>query len=176
MKQDFTIVVFSADKAGMLHRVTTAFTKRHINIESLTVCKCEEPGISRYTITVKLEEDNVRKLVTALEKHIEVFTVLYYSEDQIVYQELALLKVATKNLGEKPDQRVIMNHHARVIAIEPDYMVVEKVGTPEQIKALYDDLDQYGILEFVQSGRVAISKPMKQLRHVLEELKLATAN
>ena len=84
--------------------------------------------------------------------------------------------MATKNLGDKPDQRVIMNHHARVIAIEPEYMVVEKVGTPEQIKALYDDLDQYGILEFVQSGRVAIAKPMKQLRHVLDELKLATAH
>jgi len=176
MKQDFTIVVFSADKAGLLHRVTTAFTKRHINIESLTVCKCEVPGISRYTISVILEEDNIRKLVTALEKHIEIFKVLYYREDEIVYQELALLKVATKNLGEKPDQRVIMNHHARVIAIEPDYMVVEKVGTAEQIKALYNDLDQYGILEFVQSGRVAIAKPMKQLKEVLDELKLATAN
>ena len=67
MKQDFTIVVFSADKSGLLHRVTTAFTKRHINIESLTVCKCEVPGISRYTITVQLEEDRVRKLVTVLE-------------------------------------------------------------------------------------------------------------
>ena len=176
MKQDFTIVVFSADKSGLLHRVTTAFTKRHINIESLTVCKCEVPGISRYTITVQLEEDRVRKLVTVLEKHIEIFTVLYYREDEIVYQELALLKVATKNLGDKPNQRVIMNHHARVIAIEPEYMVVEKVGTPEQIKALYDDLDQYGILEFVQSGRVAIAKPMKELRHVLDELKLATAH
>ena len=54
MKQDFTIVVFSADKSGLLHRVTTAFTKRHINIESLTVCKCEVPGISRYTITCLL--------------------------------------------------------------------------------------------------------------------------
>ena len=78
MKQDFTIVVFSADKSGLLHRVTTAFTKRHINIESLTVCKCEVPGISRYTITVQLEEDRVRKLVSVLEKHIEIFTVLYY--------------------------------------------------------------------------------------------------
>ena len=176
MKQDFTIVVFSADKAGLLHRVTTAFTKRHINIDSLTVCGCEVPGISRYTITVQLEEDRVRKLVGVLEKHIEIFTVLYYREDEIVHQELALLKVATKNLGAKPDQRVIMNHHARVIAIEPEYMVVERVGTPEQIKALYVDLDQYGIMEFVQSGRVAIAKPMKELRDVLEELKIATAH
>ena len=175
MKQDFTIVVFSADKSGLLHRVTTAFTKRHVNIESLTVCKCEVPGISRYTITVQLEEAHIRKIVRALEKQIDVYTVLFYPLEEIVFQELALIKVSTKKLGEKPDQRVIMNHHARVIAIEPDYMVVEKVGSTEQIEALYDDLVQYGILEFVQSGRVAIAKPMKELRDVLKELKVAAA-
>ncbi len=172
---DFTIVIFSADKAGVLHRVATAFTRRHINIESLTVCNCEVPGISRYTIRVLLEEDRVQKVVNSIEKQIDVYKVLYYSEDQIVAQELALIKVATKNLGDKPDQRVIMNHHARVIAIEPEYMIVEKVGTSEQIQALYEDLLQYGVLEFVQSGRVAIAKPMKQLVDVLEELKVAAA-
>lgn len=172
---DFTIVVFSADKTGVLHRVATAFTRRHINIESLTVCNCEVPGISRYTIRVLVEEDMVRKVVSSIEKQIDVFKVLHYSEDEIVAQQLGLIKVATKNLGEKPDQRVIMDHHARVIAIEPDYMIVEKVGTPEQIHALYEDLQQYGVLEFVQSGRVAITKPMKQLADVLEELKLAAA-
>ena len=175
MKADFTIAVFSADKAGVLHRVTTGFTKRHINIESLTVCKCEVPGISRYTIVVHLEEDKVRKLCASLEKQIDVYVVIYYPAEQIVAQELALIKVATKDLGVKPDQRVIMNHHARVIAIESDYMIVEKVGTSEQIEALYQDLEQYGILEFVQSGRVAIAKPMKQLQHILDELKQASA-
>ncbi len=176
MKQDFTIVVFSADKSGLLHRITTGFTRRHINIESLTVCKCEVPGISRYTITVLLEEEHVRKLVTALEKQIDVYTIVYYPEDQIVFQELALIKVATKDLGVKPDQRVLMNHHARVIAIEPEYMVVEKVGTSEQIEALYNDLNQYGILEFVQSGRVAVAKPMRELQHILDELEVAASH
>lgn len=175
MNADFTIVVFSADKSGVLHRVTTGFTKRNINIESLTVCKCEVPGISRYTIVVQLEEEQVRKLCAGLEKQIDVYAVLYYPSETIVSQELALFKVATKDLGVKPDQRVIMNHHARVIAIEPEYMVVEKVGTSEQIESLYNDLAQYGILEFVQSGRVAIAKPMKELRDILTELKLASA-
>ena len=175
MKSDFTIVVFSADKSGVLHRVTTGFTRRHINIESLTVCKCEVPGISRYTIVVNLEEDRVRKLCTSLEKQVDVYVVIYYPAEEIVFQELALIKVATKDLGVRPDQRVIMNHHARVIAIEPDYMIVEKVGTAEQIHELYEDLIQYGVLEFVQSGRVAIAKPMRELRDILDELKEASA-
>ena len=175
MKADFTIVVFSADKSGVLHRVTTGFTRRHINIESLTVCKCEVPGISRYTIVVHQEEEQVRKLCASLEKQIDVYTVIFYPPEEIVFQELALIKVATRDLGIKPDQRVLMNHHARVIAIEPDYMIVEKVGTSEQVEALYNDLTQYGVLEFVQSGRVAIAKPMKELREVLHELQTASA-
>ena len=69
-----------------------------------------------------------------------------------------------------------MNHHARVIAIEPEYMVVEKVGTSEQIEALYNDMTQYGVLAFVQSVRVAIAKPMKELKDILAELKTASAS
>lgn len=170
MKTEFTIVAFSANKSGLLHRVTTTFTQRHINIESLTVCNCEVPGLSRYTIVVKSDEATIAKAVKSIEKQIDVYRVFMYTDEEIVYQELALIKVATRDLGVKPDQRVIMNHHARVIAIEPDYMIVEKVGSPEQIEALYDDLIQYGVLEFVQSGRVAIAKPMRQLAEVLEEL------
>lgn len=170
MQDEFTIVAFSANKSGVLHRVTTTFTQRHINIESLTVCNCEVPGLSRYTIVVKSDKTTVSKVVKAIEKQIDVYRVFMYTDDEIVYQELALIKVATRDLGVKPDQRVIMNHHARVIAIEPDYMIVEKVGTPEQIESLYNDLVQYGVLEFVQSGRVAIAKPMRQLEDVLQEL------
>ena len=175
MSNEYTITVFGADRSGVLHRITSGFTRRKLNIDSLTVCKCEVPGISRFTIVARMSEGQVERLCVSIEKQIDVYAVMFYSNDKIVAQELALFKVATKDLGVKPDQRVIMNHHARVIAIEPDYMIVEKVGTTEQIEDLYNDLVQYGILEFVQSGRVAIAKPMKELRDVLTELKLASA-
>ena len=173
--QDFTIVVFSDDKAGVLHRVTTGFTKRHINIESLTVSHSEVPGISRYTISVRMTAVGIQKICKSLEKQVDVYVVIYYPPEEVVSQELALIKVATKDLGVAPDQRVIMNHHARVIAIEPEFMIVEKVGSPEQIDALYNDLLQYGVLEFVKSGRVAIAKPMRELKDLLEELRIASA-
>ena len=68
MPQQITIAVFSENKAGLLHRVTTSFTRRKINIESLTVSESEIPGIHRYTIVVEITEDEAIKLVHALEK------------------------------------------------------------------------------------------------------------
>ncbi len=177
MKKTFTLSVFTDNKAGLLHRVTTGFTKRSINIESLTVSESEVAGIHRYTIVVNLEEAQVKKLVTALEKQIEVHKAFYHGEENIVYQEIALYKIPSGvithgGLAEK----IVRQHGARMLAAEPEFTVIEKTGYQNEIEALYKELEPFRILEFVRSGRVAITKPMKELKEYLEELELAAGN
>ncbi len=177
MKREFTISVFSENHAGMLHRITTAFTRRKINIESLTVSESEVHGIHRFTIVVNLEERYVRKLVTALEKQIEVHKVWHHINDDIIYQEIALYKVPTEVLAAGgAAEKIVRTHHARVLSVERDFTIIEKTGHREETQLLFEQLEPYGILEFVRSGRVAISKPMKQLHEYLHEIELASAH
>ncbi len=176
MKQNFTITVYSENHAGLLHRVTTGFTRRKINIESLTVSESEVHGIHRYTIVVFLEEDNVKKLVAALQKQIEIYLVLYYHEGQVVAQEIAMYKMPPEAASaESPAAPILKKHNARLVVVESEFAVFEKTGHREETQALFEELEPLGILEFVRSGRVAITKPMKPLHQFLQEIELASA-
>ena len=167
----FTITVFSENQTGMISRVVSVFTRRHINIESLTTSKSSMKGIHRFTIVVRIEEEKVKKLVAQLEKQIDVIKAFYYSENEIVYQEVALYKVPTSIFStSKQVEKLIRSHNARILEIEPEYIVVEKTGHQEETEALLRDLENIGIYEFVRSGRVAIVRPMERLNNYLKTL------
>ncbi len=172
MKEEFTISIFTEDKTGVLARVISNFTKRHINIESITASNSSITEIYRITIVVTVEETMVKKLVAQIDKQIDILKTFYYSNSEIVYQEIALYKVPSevfKNGGIV--ESLIRKHNARIIDIETEYIVVEKTGLPQETEALLEEFRFHGIYEFVRSGRVAIAKPMEQLNKYLKSIK-----
>lgn len=164
----FTITVFTEDQAGLLSRVVGIFNRRKINIESLTTSQSSDPTIHRFTIVVNLPEDTVQKLIAQLDKQVDVLKAFYYNDEEIVHQEIALYKVPTAmfNNGNHVEL-LIRRHNARVLLIEPEFVVIEKTGHVEETEALLEDLKPYGIYEFARSGRVAIVKPMEKLNNYL---------
>lgn len=172
MTKVYTIAVFSEHITGILSRVVSVFTRRHINIESLTTSQSSIEGIHRFTIVVKVSEEMVKKLVAQLDKQIDVIKAFYYSSEETVYQEIALYKVPFALFcdGNKVE-RLVRSHNARILVIEPEYVVVEKTGHPEETEALLEEFRTIGdIYGFVRSGRVAIVKPMERLNRYLESL------
>jgi len=170
-KERYTISVFTEDIVGMLNRVTIIFTRRKINIESIAASESEIPNIHRYTLVISEAEDMVKKVVLQLEKQVEVVKAVYHKDSEVVYQEIALYKVPTEVLlsgGEA--EKIVRAHHARVLSVEPAFTVIEKTGHKAETQALFDELEPYGMLEFVRSGRVAITKPMKTLKSIVKEL------
>lgn len=167
----YTISVFSENHVGLLQRVTGIFTRRHINIESITISASEIPGVHRFTIVVNLSEERVKKVVLQIEKQVEVLKAFYHTDEETVYQEIALYKVPTKaiNKGIRLEQ-IVRDHQARILAIEGDFMIIEKTGHQRETQLLLDQLQDYGVLEFCRSGRVAITKPMKRLSDYLTEM------
>jgi len=175
--QEYTISVFSEDKVGLLNRVVSIFTRRYINIESLNTSESSMKGIYRFTIVVKVAEEMVKKLCAQLERQVDVMKAFYYLEEEIVYQEIALYKVPTKIfMGGDTVEKLVRQHNARILSIEPEYIVIEKTGHAQETDALLRDLEAIGIYEFVRSGRVAISKPMEQLNKYLQSLERQNAN
>lgn len=167
----FTITVFTEDQAGLLSRVVGIFNRRKINIQSLTTSQSSDPTIHRFTIVVNVTEEVVRKLVAQLDKQVDVLKAFYYSDEEIVHQEIALYKVpiAVFSNGSTVEQ-LIRKHNARVLLIEPEFVVIEKTGHAFETEALLQELRQFGIYEFVRSGRVAIVKPMEKLNNYLATL------
>ena len=156
---------------GILNRVTIIFTRRKINIESIAASESEVDGVHRYTIVVSEEEDLVKKVVLQLEKQVEIIKAVYQADDEIIYQEIALYKVPTDVLVNGGDaEKIVRAHFARVLSVEREFTILEKTGHKDETKALFKDLKPYGILEFVRSGRIAITKPMRTLESIMVEL------
>jgi acetolactate synthase I/III small subunit len=166
----FNISIFTENSIGILNRITIIFTRRHLNIESITASVSEMEGVYRYTIVVNTSLDQVKKVVGQIEKQVEVLKAFYHVDDEVVYQEIALYKVATNKLLNGSSERILRAHNARILTIEEGFTIIEKTGHPEELKRLFNELKGFGILEYVKSGRVAISKPMKTLETYLNEL------
>ena len=167
----YTICIFTENSIGLLNRITIIFTRRRINIESLTVSETERKGVSRFTIVIRHESrEEVEKLVRQIRKIVEVMAVFGYLNDEIVFNEIALYKIATPLGAKSLDVETINKQYkAWVVYWGLDYVVVEKTGNNDDIFAFLDYLKQYEILEFVRSGRVAVGKTEKGLVEYLPE-------
>ncbi|MEL7119101.1 MAG: acetolactate synthase small subunit [Bacteroidota bacterium] len=171
--KEYTITVFTENQTGLISRVVSIFTRRHINIESLTTSESSMPEIHRFTIVINVSENTVKKLVAQLEKQVDVLKAFYYETNEIVYQEIALYKVPTHVFSNSTKvETLIRKHNARILEIEPEYIVIEKTGHQTETEALLKELEEIGIYEFVRSGRVAIVRPMERLNKYLKSLKL----
>jgi len=174
MKQEFTITVYTENHIGLLVRVATIFSRRKINIESLNTSPSEAEGIHRFTIVIEETEEVVKKLARQIEKQVEVLKVYYNTNEEIIWQELALYKVPTDEIAEKVKvERLLREHGARAVVIRKDYTIFETSGHREETDKLVAVLAPHGLIEFVRSARVAIIKNSKGFHEKLREFEEA---
>lgn len=153
-----------------MNRITIIFTRRHLNIDSITASESEVKGVFRYTIVLRTNKSQVDKVIGQLEKLIDVLKAFVHKDSDIVHQEIALYKIKSETLTNGDVEKVIREHHARILTVDPKFMVIEKTGHVEETQLLFEKLKPFGMLEFARSGRVAVTKPMKELSTYLEEL------
>lgn len=159
MEQEYIITVFSENKVGLLSQITTVFTCRSVNIESLTTSESAIAGIHKFTIVVKVQPERIEQLVRQIEKKVDVLKTFVYKPDEVVQQEIALYKVTrSRNVEE-----IVRKHNVRILEIDEDYIVVEKTGHKSDTQALFRLLQPYGVQQFVRSGTVAVIKSRREL-------------
>ena len=167
-KNIFTVSVYTENNIGLLNRISAIFLKRHINIDSLTTSQSEIKDIFRFVIVVNASEFMIKRLVKQIEKQIEVIASFYHTDDQTIFLETALYKVKSKSLfDEKHIQKIIKNSQANIVTVSPNYFVIEKTGWREDTEKLYNELEPYGLLQFVRSGRISVSKEPMNISNII---------
>ncbi len=170
----YTIIIFSENKVGVLNQITVIFTRRGLNIETLSVSPSAIPGIHKFTITVFTTEEVVKKVVQQIDKRVDILKAYYNTDDDLVHQEIALYKVATdKLLAMGSIEGLIRKYQIHILEITENCVVFEKTGHYEDTQKLFEELSQtIGVLQFIRSGRIAITKSkLERLSDMLEELK-----
>ena len=177
MEGNYTLSVLTEDRSGLLNNITVIFTRRKINIESLNVSTSEVKDISRFTIVANCSREQIDKICQQIRKLVDVLGAFVYEHDEIFYQEIALYKVPTSVFLEGQKIEILVrNNGARILVIEQDHIIIEKTGLKEDTHDLYTKLEPYGLLEFVRSGRVAISKSQRKTEAYIKELEESTSN
>lgn len=170
--KEYIVSAFTENTIGLLNRITIIFTRRGVNIESLTVSESAIKGISKFTIVVKTNEDQIQKIVSQIEKLVEVLKAFYHTKKEVIYQEIALYKISTKALLESNQvENIVRKHGARIMEITKDFTVVEKTGHNNETSELFQEFKQVcGVLQFIRSGRVALTRsPIEQLSQFIRE-------
>lgn len=168
-----TISVFTENHVGLLQRVTSVFTRRAINIESLTVSESELPGVHRFTIAVALPRERAEKVALQLERQVEVIKAFVHEEHEVIHRDIALYKLPASARFDPAFHTLVRTQDARVLEENDQFVVLEQTGTQDDTAAFLSALAPWGVLEFVRSGRVAMTRPMKTLHEVLQELRAA---
>ena len=167
-KYTYTISIYTENNIGLLNRISAIFLKRHINIESLTTSQSEIDNIFRFVVVVNIQETKIKRIIKQIEKQIEVIAAFFHTDQETIFLETALYKVKSKSLfDEKHIQKIIKESQANIVTVSPNYFVIEKTGWREETEKLYNSLEPYGLLQFVRSGRISVSKEAMNISNIL---------
>jgi acetolactate synthase-1/3 small subunit len=154
-----TLVATVEDQPATLNRVVSLFRQRGFAIESLTIGRTHEPGISRLTMVVDGSKSAVEQVTKQLYKIIEVRKVSDLTDDQKVVRELALIKVFSRNATMRAEILQLADiYRARIVDVGHNSVIVEVTGDSEKIASAVELLRGYGIREMVRTGEVAMTR------------------
>jgi len=164
-----TISIYTENNIGLLNRISAIFQRRTINIESLTTSQSEIEGVNRFVIVVNITEAQAKKIIGQFEKQVEVIRAYYHTDEETIYQESCMFKIKSNLLFEEPQiQNIIKESNARIVTVNKDFFVLEKSGRRNEIESLRRDLNIFGIMQFVRSGRIAVTKEEMRVTEMLQ--------
>lgn len=171
MKRRYTIIAYTENHFGILNRITIVFSRRRINIESLTVSETEKKGISRFTIVIFIEDEKIEKLVKQVRKIIGVLTVFHNEEEEVFFNQIAFIKVSASSLDTREKVMELAHRHSAKVAYSTDhFLVIEKTGKEDEIATTLHLFEPFGVQEFVKSGRIAVVKDQSKLEQYTENI------
>ena len=153
-----TISVLVENQAGVLNRITSLFSRRAFNIDSLAVGVTDDPSVSRITIIVDSGNSVVEQVEKQLNKLVEIIKVRTLDEASMIGRELMILKVSA-NTRTRSDIMTICNLcGAKVADLSPNSITIEVSDTPDRVNTFEELMRPFHILEVVRTGMVALQK------------------
>jgi acetolactate synthase-1/3 small subunit len=133
--------------------------RRNFNIYSLAVGETDDPTVSRMTIVIDASKTNALLVERNLNKLPNVIDVQDVTNLPTVARELALIKVRVSDAVKRGEIKQIADmFQSRVVDVAKDSMIVEISGGETKVDSVLAVLSDYGILEVVRTGRIAMTR------------------
>jgi len=159
------ISILLQNEVGALTRVTSLFSTRGYNIESLNVAPTDDPTISRLTLVTSGTPAVIQQIVNQSLKLIDVVNVDDLTRDQHVERELLLLKLKTPPSLLTPLRTSVQKAGGKILSDDPESFTVELTDSESQINRFIAEAGNFGeVIEVVRSGALAILRGATTLR------------
>lgn len=163
-----TIIALVEDRPGVLNRIVSKWRQRNFNIESLAVGHSEAAGLSRMTFVVDANA-NAEQVVRQVDKLIDVVDIRDVSHEDIVAREMAIIKVKADKETRSQIVDIAEIFKAEVLDVSPDSMIIEATGEEIKIDSLVLLLTDFGIIELVRTGKVAMLRGAETSHQIPED-------
>lgn len=154
----FVIAIYVDNKFGVLTRVTSMFTRRGFNIDTLTVGETESPEYSRITISLSGDGYAREQLINQMRKLFNVKKVEVLEENEIIKRELMMIKVKNSPQTRADILAAVEVYRAKVIDYTTGELCVEITGDPNKIDAFVKLMIPFGVIEMCRTGIVALER------------------
>ncbi|MHB1653390.1 MAG: acetolactate synthase small subunit [Desulfitobacteriaceae bacterium] len=161
-----TLAVLVENRPGVLTHISGLISRRAFNIESIAAGYSEEPDTTRITIVVEADEIELEQVVHQLSKLVDVIKIINLTPMDSIHRELALIKVKASFESRSDIVDIVDIFRAKIVDVNRETMVIELTGEESKIDALNEVLQDYGIIEIVRTGKIALSRgpaPAKDL-------------
>ncbi|MEI6108734.1 MAG: acetolactate synthase small subunit [Actinomycetes bacterium] len=153
-----TLSILVQDQPGVLARISSLFSRRAYNIESLAVGTTETEGVSRMTVVVNVDEHALEQVTKQLNKLINVLKIVELDDTTAIARQLMLIKIKADDKTRGAVLELVELFRAKVVDVGTDAVTVEATGSVDKLDAFLEVLAPYGIKEIVQSGVVALAR------------------
>lgn len=158
MKKTLSVTVYN--EPGVLTRVSTVFSSRGFNIESIAVGPTENLGISRIIIVLSGNTQTIEQITKQLNKLIQVIEVKDISTKPCVERELLLLKVKSSPTTRSEILEITKIFRSKVVDLADNSITIEVTGDPGKILTIQKLLKSYSIIEIVRTGKISIEREL----------------
>jgi acetolactate synthase-1/3 small subunit len=161
--EELVLSILVHNSSGVLTRVSSLFSRRGYNIDSLTVGQTNNKDISRMTVVARGDQNVLEQIEKQLSKLEDVIEVFALERGSSVYRELVLIKVESNAQTRADIVSIVDIFRAKIVDVSPDSMVVEVTGDHSKVNGLLTMLDGFNIVEIVRTGLSGIARGLNDL-------------
>lgn len=164
LESRFVVSALTENEVSLLLRIAACLGRHRVHVESFSCTNGPASQLYQHTLVVKASPDRVRRAVKQIGACVGVLNVTCRAVEDTLDREVALFKLSVdaKTVGNAL-ARVVRTSRARIVVAAKDYVVVEKTGSDEEIEELSGGLEPFGVVEFVRSGKVSVTKPRPEI-------------
>jgi len=149
------------NRFGVLARITSLFSARGFNIDSLTVGETEDPTISQITMVVPGDDQLIEQVIKQLRKLIDVIKVVDLTQKETITRELVMVRVSARGRDRDEIMRLAEIFRARIVDVHPESFTIEITGGKEKINGILTLLRPFGIKKLLRTGKIAMVREGK---------------